>query len=94
MARIRNAWRVTSWIACQELPLRALRANRVFFPDKDHPERKHGSGKSKGGLGRTVYETVDCVRTAFRPRAIGDPRGRDAVRASGLQPLDAAPHFD
>jgi len=38
--------------------------------------------KNKGGLGLFLSKIADCVRTAFRPCAIGDPRGRAAVRAS------------
>jgi hypothetical protein len=31
---------------------------------------------------RVLSKIADCVRTASRPCAIGDPRGRGAVRAS------------
>jgi hypothetical protein len=37
--------------------------------------------KSNNGLGLHLYKIADCVRTAFRPYAIGDPRGRVFVRA-------------
>jgi len=36
--------------------------------------------KTKNGFG-VLFEIVDCTRMAFHPGAIGDPRGRDAVRA-------------
>jgi len=35
----------------------------------------------KDGFG-VLSEIVDCVRMAFHPRAIDDPRGREAVRAT------------
>jgi len=38
--------------------------------------------KSKDGLGLLLYKIADCVRTGFRPCAIGDPRGRFLVRAT------------
>jgi hypothetical protein len=42
--------------------------------------------KSKGGLGLFLSKIVDCVRTAFRPCAIDDPRGRFFVRAGLRRP--------
>jgi hypothetical protein len=37
--------------------------------------------KSNNGLALSLYKIADCVRTAFRPCAIGDPRGQVFVRA-------------
>src|SRR5450756_611393 len=51
--------------------LRAARDNRDF-----------GTDKSKDSVGLLLHKIADCVRTVFRPCAIGDPRGRVAVRAS------------
>jgi len=69
--------------ACRERPLRAPRANRVFSTDE---KRIRGENtvidKSNNGLD-CFYPRSPIVRgCAFHPRAIGDPRGRDAVRAS------------
>jgi hypothetical protein len=47
--------------------------------------------KSKGGLGLFLSKIADRVRTAFRPCADGDPRGRAAVRASADN-LSSAQH--
>jgi hypothetical protein len=38
--------------------------------------------KSNDGFGLSLYKIADCVRTAFRPCAIDDPRGRFLVRAT------------
>jgi len=63
-------------------PLRAPRANRVFRTDEKRIRTKNTViDKSKGGLGWLLYKIADCVRMAFHPHAIGDPRGRAAVRA-------------
>jgi len=53
--------------------LHAPRANRVY--------RKHGSGKHQDSLGLSTRSPI-ARGYAFHPRAIGDPRGRAAVRAS------------
>jgi len=37
--------------------------------------------KIDNDLGLSLSKIADCVRTASRPYAIGDPRGRAAVRA-------------
>jgi hypothetical protein len=37
--------------------------------------------KSNHGSVWFLHKIADCVRTDFRPYAIGDPRGRAAVRA-------------
>jgi hypothetical protein len=63
--------------------LRAPRANPVFCADEKRIRTENTViDKSNNGLGWLLYKIADCVRTASRPRAIGDPRGRDAVRAS------------
>ena len=56
--------------SCEAEELRAARANRGFRTDNT----RHSV--------RGLYKIADCVRTDFRPYAIGDPRGRAAVRAS------------
>jgi hypothetical protein len=59
------------------------RANRVFRADEKRIRTKNMvMDKSNHGLGLLLSKIADCARTAFRPCAIGDPRGRDAVRAS------------
>jgi hypothetical protein len=61
------------------------RANRVFGTDKKHIRTKNTvMDKSNNGLRLLLYKIADCVRTAFRPHAIGDPRGRLLVRASSI----------
>jgi len=63
--------------------LRAARANRDFLTDEKHIRKEITvMDKSKIGLGLFLSKITDCARTVFRPRAIGDPRGRAAVRAS------------
>jgi hypothetical protein len=65
--------------------LRAPRANRAFCADEKHIRTESTvMDKSSNVLGLVLYKITDCVRTDFRPCAIGDPRGRDAVRASVL----------
>ena len=62
--------------------LRAARANRVFCTHEQHIRAEHTvMVNPEQGVG-VLYEITDRARTAFRPRAIGDPRGRVAVRAS------------
>jgi len=48
------------------------RANRVCCTDKKHPYSKRGSGNNKQTW--VLDEIVDCVRMAFHPCAIDDPR--------------------
>jgi hypothetical protein len=63
--------------------LRAPRANRDFGADKKRIRTKITvMDKSNNGLGLFLYKIADCVRTAFRPYAIDDPRGRFLVRAT------------
>jgi hypothetical protein len=38
--------------------------------------------KNNIGLRLVLHKIADCVRMSFHPHAIGDPRGRVAVRAS------------
>ena len=62
---------------------RAARANRVFRADEKRIRTENTvMVKSNNDLVLFLSKITDCVRTDFRPRAIGDPRGRDAVRAS------------
>jgi len=59
------------------------RANRDFGTDEKRIRTKITvMDKNKSGLRLLLSKIADCARTAFRPRAIGDPRGRVAVRAS------------
>jgi len=59
------------------------RADRVFGTDEKHIRTENTvMDKSKGGLGWFLYKIADCARMAFHPCAIGDLRGRDAVRVS------------
>jgi hypothetical protein len=59
------------------------RANHVFGTDEKRIRTKDMvMDKSNHGLGLLLSKIADCARTAFRPCAIGDPRGRDAVRAN------------
>jgi len=61
------------------------RANRVFHADEKRIRMENTvMDKSRGGAGLFSSEIADCVRTASRPCAIGDPRGRAAVRASPI----------
>jgi len=65
--------------------LRAPRANRLFDTDEKRIRiKKTVMDKSKkSGFGVCLYPRSPIVRgCAFHPRAIGDPRGRAAVRAS------------
>jgi hypothetical protein len=58
------------------------RANRVFRADEKRIRTKNtvmDKGKDCAGV---LYKIADCVRTAFRPHAIGDPRGRFFIRAN------------
>jgi hypothetical protein len=66
--------------------LRAARANRAFGTDKNILTKSTVMDKSNNGLGLFLYKIADCVRTAFRPCAIGDPRGRFFVRAKWTNP--------
>jgi hypothetical protein len=59
------------------------RANHVFGTDEKRIRTKNTViDKSNNGLGLFLYKIVDCVRMAFYPRAIGDPRGRLLVRVT------------
>jgi len=63
--------------------LRATRANRDFGTDEKRIRTKITvMDKSNNGLGLFLYKIADCVRTAFRACAIGDPRGRFLVCAT------------
>jgi hypothetical protein len=80
---------VLNAIVCQEQPLRAPRANHVFRTDEKRIRTKNAvMDQSKNGLEWFLYKIIDCVRTASRPRAIDDPRGRAAVRASMKEAFD------
>jgi len=57
------------------------RANRDFGTDKNIRTKITVLDKSNCGSGLFLFKIADCVRTAFRPCAIGDPRGRVFVRA-------------
>jgi len=58
------------------------RANRVFRTDEKRIRTENTvMDKSTNGFGLLLSKIVDCVRTDSRPYAIGDPRGRAAVRA-------------
>ncbi len=59
------------------------RANRVFRTDEKRIRTENTvMDRSDNGLGLLqLHKIVDCVRTAFRPCAIDDPRGRLLVRA-------------
>jgi hypothetical protein len=62
--------------------LRAARANRVFWTDEKHIRPENTVlVNTKYGLGFYKRSPIACG-CAFHPRAIGDPRGRAAVRAS------------
>jgi hypothetical protein len=62
--------------------LRAARANRVFCTDEKRIRAENAViVNAKQGV-EVLYKIADCARTAFRSCAIGDPRGRVAVRAS------------
>jgi hypothetical protein len=53
--------------------LRATRANRDFGTDEKRIRTKITvMDKSNNGLGLFLFKIADCVRTAFRPCAIGD----------------------
>jgi len=63
--------------------LRAPRANRAFFTDEKRiREENTVIDKSNNGLGCLYPRSPIACGCAFHPRAIGDPRGRGAVRAS------------
>jgi hypothetical protein len=63
--------------------LRAARANRVFCTDKKRIRTENPVMlKSKDGSGLSLYKIADCLRMAFHPCAIDDPRGRLLVRAT------------
>jgi hypothetical protein len=39
------------------------------------------TNKNRDSSGLFLYKIADCMRTDFRPYAIGDPHGRNFVRA-------------
>jgi len=61
--------------------LRAARANRVFWTDKNIRPENAVMDKSKDSLALLLYKIADCERMVFYPFTIGDPRGRLFVRA-------------
>jgi len=64
------------------------RANPVLGTDEKRIRTQNTVlDRSNSSLGLFLHTIADCARTAFRACAIGDPRGRDAVRAS---PITAA----
>jgi hypothetical protein len=66
-------------------PLRAPRANPVFYTDEKRIRIENRViDKSNNGVGLFLSKIADCVRTASRPRAIGDPCGRIFVRAESV----------
>jgi hypothetical protein len=68
--------------------LRAARANRVFRADEKRIRTKNTvMDKGSNSSGLLLSKIANCARTAFGPRAIGDPRGRAAVRASSQDDL-------
>jgi hypothetical protein len=62
--------------------LRALRANRVFCTDKKRIRTENTVTDKYNDSAWVLYKIVDCMRTAFRPHAVDDPRGRLFVRAN------------
>ena len=63
--------------------LRAPRANRVFYTDEKRIRIENTvMNKSMVGLGGFYTRSSIARGCAFHPCAIGDPRGRAAVRAS------------
>jgi hypothetical protein len=69
----------------RRVDLRAARANRVFCTDEKRIRTENTViDKSDKRLGLSLYKIADCVRMAFHPCAIGDPRGRAAVRARAV----------
>jgi len=69
------------------------RANRVFCTDEKRIRTENTvMDKSNNGLRLHLYKIVDCVRMAFRPCAIDDPRGRFLVRAI-VQPCNKVVQF-
>jgi hypothetical protein len=62
--------------------LRAARANRVFCTDKKHIRAKDTVMDNTKQDVDVLHKIVYCVRMAFHPCAIDDPRGRLLVRAT------------
>jgi len=57
------------------------RGNRVFCTDEKRIRTENAvTVNAKQGV-EVLYKIADCVRTDFRPYAIGDPRGQLLVRA-------------
>jgi hypothetical protein len=71
---------------CRRVPqaeLRAARANPVFRTDEKRIRTENTViYKSRNRSGLFLYKIADCVRIAFHPHAIGDPRGQFFVRAT------------
>jgi hypothetical protein len=65
-----------------ERPLRAARANHVFYTDEKRIRIENTvMDKSNNGLRLILYKIADHSRMAFHPCAIDDPRRRFFVRA-------------
>jgi hypothetical protein len=78
----RIVYHVLSTVASQQKTC-ALRAPTLFCVRiKTIRTQNKVMVKSDKGLELFFYQTADCVRTRFRPCAIGDPRGRIFVRAT------------
>src|SRR5450756_183776 len=62
---------------------RARRAKRRAERRAEYPlSLPRGGLEAQGGLALFLSKIANCVRMGFYPYAIGDPRGRVAVRAS------------
>src|ERR1035437_2850977 len=74
---------VLSSVGCHERICALARANRVFGTDKKTSVPKTRFWiKARAVWGGFYTRSPIACGCAFHPRAIGDPRGRDAVRAS------------
>jgi hypothetical protein len=81
--------RATS-IACHQRTC-ALRAPTAFLVRIKTIRTKNAvMVKSNDGLALFLYKIADCVRIAFHPCAIDDPRGRLLVRATSQPCSDEA----
>ena len=61
--------------------LRAARANRVFCTDEKRIRTENAVRVNPARSAGFSYKIADCLRTASRPCAIDDRRGRVFVRA-------------
>jgi hypothetical protein len=61
--------------------LRAARANRIFCTDEKRIRIENTVVVNTKQDAEVLSRIADCVRTVFRPCAIGDPRGQFLVRA-------------